>query len=245
MSLSEREVGQAFKTELEKQKFILVDQGHTRKTYETHFKAYLNKRVSTRSKKFKRFWQEKDLDIKDIPPSQPEIDMVLVDDTDILRAVEIKVIKETKRGVRPSYYLGLGQALAYLSFGFPQVALWLCYDGNSLDDRKIYEYNDAFTKIRQPVVDLLDVTYFKILREKEGLLIETGLYKGSLRWWERGIGIPQNEGNRITWVSINPFLNQFYSLKGEFRLITSEIRKRVETIYEFLKEQRKLWDKIG
>lgn len=135
--------------------------------------------------------------------------------------------------------------MAYLSFGFLQVALWLCFDGNSLDDSKIYEYNDAFSRIRQPIVNLLDVTYFKILREKEALHFKTGLYNQYDRWWESGIRIPQNGRNRITWVSMNPFLNSFYSLKGERKLFKPEIRKRVETIYEFLKEQRKLWDRIG
>lgn len=100
MPLSEKELRQAFKIELEKQKFILDDQAH-RKKYETQFKVYLNKPLRTRSKKFKRFWQKKNLDIKDIPPPQPEIDMILVDDFDNMRAVEIKVIKDTKKGVRP------------------------------------------------------------------------------------------------------------------------------------------------
>jgi len=245
MPLSEKELGQVFKIELEKQKFILEDEGYTRKTYETRFKVYLNKRVSTHTKKFKRFWQKKNLDITDIPPPQPEIDMIVVDDFNSMRAVEIKVVKETKKGIRPSYYIGLGQALAYLSFGFPQVALWLCYDGNSLDDSKIYEYNDAFSEIRQPIKNLLDVTYFKILREKEALHIKTGLYNQHGRWWQSGVGIPQNGRNKISWVSVNPFLNPFYSLDGQLKLINPEIRKRVETIYEFLKEQRKLWDKIG
>jgi hypothetical protein len=73
-SFSERDFAKAFKMALEKQKYVLIDKP-SGKVHETSFKVYLNKRIPTNSKKFQQFWLEQGLDIKDLPPSQPEIDI--------------------------------------------------------------------------------------------------------------------------------------------------------------------------
>ena len=236
MSFSERSLGKTFKAELEKQTFILTDRGYKKATYETGFRVYLNKRLWTHTPKFKRYWQERNLKADVIPPSQPEIDMILVDDYDIMRAVEIKVVKGTRRGIRPSYYVGLGQALAYLSFGFPQVALWQCYDGNSLHDSEIFKYQDAFGKTRAPIQNIVDATFFKISSAKQGLRFETGFFSPFRRWWEQGIGKPQNGKHAITWVSVNPLLKGLYSLTGD------DVSRRIVALNEYLQEQRTLWE---
>ena len=88
---TERPLGRAFKVELERQKFIVLDE--QREPYTTRFKVYLNKPVQTKRGKFIKFWKTKRLDLKDIPPSQPEIDMILVDELGIWRAIELKAIK--------------------------------------------------------------------------------------------------------------------------------------------------------
>jgi hypothetical protein len=243
MSFSERDLGKAFKSELEKGKFILKDQGYGQKEYATSFKVYLNKQVHTERMKFKQFWQRQNLDTKDIPPPQPEIDMILIDDFDIVRAVEIKWIKVTKKGIRPSYYEGLDQALAYLSFGFHQVALWCCFDGNALTDKEIDEYYDAFNKIRTPIRWFVDSTYFKIGGSREQPRIETEVFTPSSRRWQLGIGIPHGTTHSITWQSFNPFLRQVYSPTGEIWVIKPEIRRQIEVIHQFLKEQMKMWNR--
>lgn len=246
MTFSERELGKVFKVELEKQKFELVDVGYHRKPYSTDFKVHLNKPVSTHTRKFEKFWRMKNLDPKDIPPAQPEIDMILVDNLGIMRAVEIKVIRKTRKGVRPSYYFGLGQTLAYLSFGFQQVAIWQCFDGDSLTDKEIYEYNDAFTKIRAPIGSFLDATYFRILNMGQKLRIQTSTYyHGRPRKWNDGIGIhiPQTGEFRMRWNSFNPFRKTLQTSSGIF-VFDASVRKQVGTIYEFLESQReKLWEK--
>lgn len=94
---TEREIGRAFKLELENKKFIILDK--QRQHYTTRFKVYLNKPVQTNKRKFVEFWKSKNLDLKHIPPSQPEIDMTLVDEIGIWRAIELKAIK--KRRERP------------------------------------------------------------------------------------------------------------------------------------------------
>ena len=89
---TEREIGRAFKLELENKKFIIFDK--QRQPYMTRFKVYLNKPVQTNKRKFVEFWKSKNLDLKHIPPSQPEIDMILVDEIGIWRAIELKAIKK-------------------------------------------------------------------------------------------------------------------------------------------------------
>lgn len=152
----ERELGNAFKFELEKREFIVFDKQE--EPYTTRFKVYLNKPVQTNRGKFKRFWKTKNLEQKDIPASQPEIDMILVDDLGIWRAIELKAIKKTKKGFSSPYYIGLGQTLAYLSYGVDEVALWHCFDGNSMTEKEIIEYNNALTKIRTPIRHFVDLT---------------------------------------------------------------------------------------
>jgi len=243
MSFSERDLGKAFKKELEK-RYIVADEGYGLKPHQTTFRVYLNKPVPTKSGKFKRFWRSLNLENEDIPPPQPEIDMILIDDSETMRAVELKLIKKTRKGIRPSYYEGLDQALAYLSFGFHQVALWLCFDGNTLTDKEIHEYNDAFEMIRASIYRLVDATFFRVTTNSGHLHIETELFNQQRvppRWWQIGIGIPTNASyNLIKWTSMNPFMMNSYFPKDERWETTM---KKVKAIHEFMKGQRKIWDK--
>ena len=160
--MSEKDLGKfLFKQELEKQKYYLKC-SENQAPYYSSFKVYVNKTVNTHSKTFRQFWEAEGFDATDIPSPQPEIDLILEDDRGVMRAVELKVIKKGKRCIRPSYYVGIGQTLAYLSFGFPQVALWLCFNGDSLEDKEILEYNSAFEKIVAPLKDFMGTTFFKI-----------------------------------------------------------------------------------
>lgn len=239
-SFNEKNIGKVFKTELEGQKFLLID-NDSGQQYHTHFKVYLNKQVRLKSKKFNKFWRENGLDPINIPPSQPEIDMILIDDEGTMRAVELKLIRKYKGILRPSYYVGIDQTLAYLSFGFSQVALWLCFDGDSIPDQEIYQYNDAFSKIVLPIKQYIDTTFFKVSDSEKGPRI-----KGNRIWfdqksqWGNGIGIPINGTNSTTWNSSNPFLKGFQTKEG-LRLFMPEISNGVRTIYRFLQEQRAIW----
>jgi len=224
MSFLERELGKAFKAELEKNEYILLDNiEHQR--YRTHFKVYLNKRVPTNGLRFRQFWKAKSLPLKYIPPPQPEIDMILVDNHNKWRAVELKAIKKTRRGICPSYYFGLGQTLAYLSFGFDEVAIWQCYDGNTLDDTEISCYENALTRIWQPIRPIVGNTYFKIIKNNGKTRIQTETGR-----WQDGIGRldPSTGKHLFISVSDNPFLNA----------------PTVKAIREFLELQKKeKWDK--
>ena len=241
---SEREIGRAIKLELEKEKFIIFDKN--KKPYTTCFKVYLNKPLQTHKEKFKQFWKTKKLDPKDIPPSQPEIDMIIVDEKGIWRAIELKAIKKTRNRISPSYYLGLGQTLAYLSYGMDEVALWQCFDGNSMTDKEIFDYNDALGKIRTPIQQFVDATYFKILTEERKCRIQTVVFNREKRTreWQDGIGIYQQETGKYRWrcTSSNPILISFQSPAGVFRF-NQEIVNRVMAVREFLELQKiELWD---
>lgn len=252
---TERELGRAFKLELENKKFCIRDKQGT--PYTTSFKVYLNKPVQTKKGKFIKFWKTKKLDINDIPPSQPEIDMILIDELGIWRAIELKAIKKTekktKKGTRKElsspYYVGLGQTFAYLSYGIDEVALWQCFDGNSMTDNEIYEYNDTLGKIREPIKCFVDATYFKILNEGQKPRIQTSVYykKDEREWreWKDGVGIYRQETGMYHWEchSSNPFLIPFQTSEGYFTF-NQDIVTRVKVVREFLEKQKtEVWDK--
>jgi hypothetical protein len=241
---TERELGRAFKFELEKQAFVVYDRGR-QKHYSTRFKVYLNKPLQAHKQKFRQFWERNNLDLKDIPPSQPEIDMILVDDLCIWRAIELKAIKKTKKGISPSYYIGLGQTFAYLSYGVDEVALWQCFDGDSMTDKEIFDYNEALGKLRAPIRHFVDATYFKIVAEEKKPIIKMAVfYPNGQRKWREGIGIYQQNSGKYKWEckSSNPFLTPFQTPKGIFSFNPS-ITNRVKVIRKFLELQKTgVWD---
>lgn len=244
MSFSERELGEAFKVELEGQEYLF--QTARNETYLTRFKVYLNKPVRTYAQEFRQFWVKKNLDPKDIPPSQPEIDMILVDDFNKWHAIELKLIKKkqirkkekTYKRISPSYYYGLGQTLAYLSFGFDEVAIWQCFDSSTLNDDEIFSYNDALIKIRTPIRHLVGSTFFKIINENGKLRMESELWKDGNRGFKGGIGAYQEKIGKylIRSVSYNPFLPQ---QTPEEILLNSNVK----AIREFLEIQKSdVWE---
>jgi hypothetical protein len=245
LKFSERDIGRAFKRELEKQKYEIFD-FNQRKSYTTRFKVYLNKPVQTHKLKFQKFWKDNNLSPKAIPPSQPEIDMILVDELGIWRAIELKAIKMTEKGVSSSYYHGLGQTLAYFSYGFEEAGLWHCFDGDSMTDREISKYNFALGLIRAPIDRLVDLTFFRILKKEEELKIETvAIDRNNIREYRDGVGIYQPDKGTYLWrcKSYNPFLSPSVSKEGVFSF-DEEVVKRVKVVRQFLElQKKKVWDK--
>lgn len=71
-----------------------------------------------------------------VPLLQPELDMVLwSNDKSKLFAVEVKVLDPSVDGKWPSFYAGIGQALALHRLGFDGVALWSLFLGDALGPR--------------------------------------------------------------------------------------------------------------
>jgi len=242
---TERELGKAFKLELEKQTFIVFDK--QKEPYTTRFKVYLNKPVQTYTRKFKQFWKANNLDLKHIPPSQPEIDMIIIDNHNVWRAIELKAIKKTKKRISPSYYFGIGQAFSYLSYGVDEVALWQCFDGNSMTDKEISDYYRALGKIRALIPHFVDLTFIRILNEKQKFQIQTATFSSNEEkcTWSDGIGIYQQQTGKYKFSckSSNPFLIPFPTPTGIFSF-NKKIINRVKTVREFLELQKtKVWDK--
>jgi len=244
MTFSEREVEKALKFELERQEFTILDKDE-KEQYSTRFKVYLNKHLPTHTSSFEEFWRKANFDPRDIPPPQPEIDMILVDNRNMWHAIELKAIKKKHRRILPSYYFGLGQTLAYLSFGFDEVAIWQCFDASTLSDEEIFKYNDAFTRIRLPLRRFVGTTYFKITATEKGKLgIQTARSPDNDRSWQNGIGISLPTGKQgIRCVSCNPLLRKVEPQEGIFQFDDNNAQ-RVNTVRKFLEIQKaKLWDK--
>jgi hypothetical protein len=242
MIFSERALGRDLKRWIEKQEFNISDKD--KPPYTTRFKIYLNKPVQTYSEKFKQFWKTKNLSPLDIPPSQPEIDMIIVDNQNIWRAIELKAIKKTDNSISPSYYTGIGQALSYHSYGIDEVALWHCFDGKSMSDKKISDYYRALGKIRAPIESFMDLTFIKITTEGK---IQTAVFDdstGEICKWFDGIGIFQANGAyRFSCTSLNPFLTPFRTKDGIF-YFNQDIVNKVRAVREYLELQKtEVWDK--
>jgi hypothetical protein len=133
--------------------------------------------------------------------------------------------KKDRKWTCPSYYFGLGQTLAYLSFGFDEVGIWQCYDGNSLSDAEISCYENALIRIWEPIRSMVGSTSFKITNRNGKAEIQTETGK-----WQNGIGRydPISGKNLFISVSSNQFLKSAPTVKA---------------IREFLEIQKKeVWD---
>jgi len=164
--------------------------------------------------------------------------MIIIDDRNVWRAIELKAIKKTNDRISPSYYFGIGQAFAYLAYGMDEVALWQCFDANSMTDREISDYYRALGKIRAPIECLIDTTFIKILVEKQKIRIQTAIFglNGEIGTWSDGIGIRRDGEYKWTCRSYNPFLVR----NSRF---DQDVVNKVKTVREFLELQRtEIWD---
>jgi len=108
----------AFKDEIELAQYL-------GDTLRPNFKeVYAN--VNLASHKFYDDW-EKWWD-KNVPPAQPQIDLLFVSSDLRLLAVELKYYRLKKGSVNLPYYSGVGEALALLKFGVTCVSLWHFFD---------------------------------------------------------------------------------------------------------------------
>lgn len=102
------------------------DETHPRKYDEIHIFAR-----PFRSARLKRLWNElygPRTSFHEItPPMQPEIDMILCKNEELL-AVELKYFETSGKSLSHSFYQGIGQTLALLRWGFNHAALWQLYE---------------------------------------------------------------------------------------------------------------------
>jgi len=102
-----------------------------------------------------------------IPSLQPEIDMIFVENTGMVNAIEVKLIKLKDIGQRARYYKGLEQSIALLRYGFDHVGLWNIFTSDIPID-KINEYGaQTCDFLRDKLKIPLDFTYFRLIQEKK------------------------------------------------------------------------------
>ena len=117
-----------------------------------------------------------------------------------------------------------------------------------MTDKEIFDYNDALGKIRAPIENFVDATYFKILNEEQKPRIQTAVFyqNGKKQWrqWQDGIGIYQPETGeyKVSCGSSNPFLIPFQTPVGIFTF-NQNVINRVRAVREFLERQKiEVWD---
>lgn len=84
--------------------------------------------VNLASYNFKKYWR-KWFKARSYPPAQPQIDLILVNPSYDLHAIEVKYFRMAISRITPSsYYKGIGEALALLKMGFWSVNLMHFFD---------------------------------------------------------------------------------------------------------------------
>lgn len=164
-----------------------------------YYNVYIN--INPASYKYKKYWEKWFGD--DVPPLQPQVDLILVDKKDFkIRAIEVKFFKQTKkRKVDKSYYCGIDECIALMNFGFESVALWHCFD-TDIPFKDTNNYAIHLTNLRQSLNLSFNYTCFRIGEEEDYSKIEV-VHNLGLDYWSEGI--PQKV---LDWKFDNPLKYQ-------------------------------------
>jgi len=101
------------------------------------FQRVFHNKIPSRNQEILRVWRQYYGHVA--PPLQPEIDLILIDDLDTIRAVEVKYFERKGSELSQPFYSGIDQALALLQWGFDNVALWQLFEeGLSNEDLRRY-----------------------------------------------------------------------------------------------------------
>lgn len=109
--------------------------------------------VNIASFNFKKYWQKWFKD-NQCPPTQPQIDLILVDDSCRLHSIEIKYFRMAMSQVTLPYYEGIGEALALLRMGFHSVTLMHFFDEEiplEIVNSYICATSDLINKLNLPI----------------------------------------------------------------------------------------------
>lgn len=172
------------------------------KLEERGYNVYTN--INLASYKYKAYWTK--WFGKDIPPLQPQIDLLLVKRDDFsVRAIEVKYFEMQRKRLNQSYYEGIGEAIALMNFGFESVALWHCFDKNV----PLGMLNNYATHVANLIATLslrLDYTCFQVVEENESIFFKTLYTPGAQLFFD---DIPK----KIAWRQMNPLKYQAQAQK--------------------------------
>ena len=163
------------------------------------------------------------------PLAQPEIDLIAKDTHDKLFGIQVKYLKFEGKCVFPvrpgkdkhshSYYLGIGQTLASLMFGFDSVSLWHCFDfeDGSASPGNIRTYTEAANKL--VTVLNLPINYYALwIRTRRGI--------------KESLLITPRTGNDKQWDQLRCQLPPIYGKENPLRSIPE-----VKEVNEFLRKK--------
>jgi hypothetical protein len=162
------------------------------------------------------------------PPVQPDFDMIIFWQNKII-GIEVKYFKHERKRIVTSFYRGIDQALALLSWGFDHVGLWHIYDEQS-NEQELWFYGiETWLYLQQP-------------KEKGGLglPLEFTLMKFS-RDNEFNVVVPVIDKNRITIKEILPLYNSRFQfgVRHPNPLISyPRVKQRKETLLNWLETQK-------
>ncbi len=153
------------------------------------------------------------------PLPQPEIDLIVRDTSNKLFGVEVKYLKFNAKAVFPprpdkSYYVGIGQTLALLMFGFDCVSLWHCFDSEDGkgDLGSILRYATATHKLVTALKLPIDYYALRIRRKRD--IKEVVYLPLSRDWDELPPGLPplQGKANPLRSIAEVKRMNEFLRL---------------------------------
>lgn len=133
--------------------------------------------INLASYKYKEYWEK--WFGKDIPPLQPQIDLLLVKRDDFsLWAIEVKYFEMQGKRIDKSYYEGIGEVVALMNFGFESVALWHCFD-DTVPLTLMNNYVTHVANLRETMNLRFDYTCLQVDEENGNFVFKTLVAPGS------------------------------------------------------------------
>ena len=163
------------------------------------------------------------------PPVQPDFDMIIFWQNKII-GIEIKYFKHKQKRIETSFYRGIDQALALLSWGFDHVGLWHIYDEFSTSQELWFYGIETWLYLLQP-------------KEKGGLglPLEFTPMKFSNKTNEFNVIVPKKVNNRITITEIIPlYYPRFnFSVQNNNPIINHpRVKQRRKMLLNWLETQK-------
>jgi len=178
------------------------------------------------SKIVKKYLKEK---LNYIPLLQPDIDIIFLEKSGNLNAVEVKLFRPKSTGFKMRFYKGIDQALALHRYGFNYVALWQFFHPSiNMDDINKYGA-ESWYFIRNRLKLPLDFSYFKIILEDDEYKFHILQYESPSTGFSLGKAIDDSDF-RIDWKYENPYKNDRTSVEIRESII-KYLKIPIKTIY--------------
>ena len=137
---------------------------------------YVYPSINLASYKYKEYWTK--YFGENVPPLQPQIDLVLVNREDFsIRAIEVKYFEMERKRIDKSYYAGIEEVLALMNFGFESVTLWHCFN-NSVPINLMNNYATHVLNLRETMHLPINYNCLRVLEENGRFIFKTPVKPG-------------------------------------------------------------------